>query len=587
METATQLLESAWQHHRANRLTQAEQSYRQVLAMHVNQPDALHGLGMLALQVGKHQTAEELFQTVLRALPDSAKTWLALGNVRQAQKRWDEAIACYQHAVRVRPDWADARSSLGNALRAIGKAEQAVEHYERAVALAPDNGQLQYELGCLYQTQEQYEAAASAFRHGLQLTNPRYVQAAQDRTVAQTNAADSFVSLTTDTQVGGYCFPTIPLVPDNPERRPFWSVMIPAYNRTQFLLECLASVLAQWPGEDEMEIVVIDNGSTPPLRELVHSVGRDIVRYHRHPQTLPLQENWNSAVALSRGEWVHLLHDDDYVLPGFYAKLKSGLETCPDSVGAAFSGYENINENGVSTFSCQIYDDYRGIAHDWLAKIGVGNLLNPPAAVIRRAAYERLGGYSTDILYTIDWELYTRVASFYDWWCEPDILVHYRQHAFNVSSEQTKAGAQGEAHRLAIEMSESYLPPAQRAEITAKARRNYFQWCLAHLVLPVRADNLSGAMRLLQETLKIDHSAVCVAEVFAWLNTNDGIPLQAEVASRCKSIAALHPTPHSTLAQVFDWLTTDKAAAVRTEITDTLIAVRLEAVRDNFFFTDN
>ena len=259
--------------------------------------------------------------------------------------------------------------------------------------LPPDNGQFQYTLGCLYQAQEQYEAAALAFRRGLRLLNPHYAQVEKEIAAGQSKGAP-FDSLKTDTQVGGYRFPMIPPVPESSERRPFWSVMIPAYNRSQFLLECLASVLAQWTGEDDMEIVVIDNGSTPPLEELVHSVGRGIVRYHRHPETLPLQENWNSAIALSRGEWVHLLHDDDYVLPGFYVKLKSGLEASPDSVGAAFTGYENINEHGVGTYIGRIYDDYRGIASDWLSKIGIGNLLNPPAVVVRRAAYERLGGYS-------------------------------------------------------------------------------------------------------------------------------------------------------------------------------------------------
>ena len=174
---------------------------------------------------------------------------------------------------------------------------------------------------------------------------------------------------------------------------------------------------------------------------------------------------------------------------------------------------------------------------------------------------------ATDILYTIDWELYKRVASFYDWWCEPDVLVHYRQHAFNITSEQTKAGAQGEAHRIAIEMSDTYLPLAQRAKITAEARRNYFQWCLAHLVLPVREGNMSGAMRLLQEALKIDNSAVSVKDVFTWLNTNDGKPLQAEVVSYCPSITAFqidsNASSHHSLSQVFQWLTTDAAAATR------------------------
>jgi hypothetical protein len=118
---------------------------------------------------------------------------------------------------------------------------------------------------------------------------------------------------------------------------------------------------AQWPGERDMEIVVVDNGSDPPLAELVQSLGQGIVRYHRHARTTSLQQNWNSAIAASRGRWVHLLNDDDYVLPGFYARLRAKPRIQPESVGAAFTGYENIDEHDQVVLRRQVYGVQRGI----------------------------------------------------------------------------------------------------------------------------------------------------------------------------------------------------------------------------------
>ena len=44
--------------------------------------------------------------------------------------------------------------------------------------------------------------------------------------------------------------------------RPLWSVMIPAYNCASYLRQTLASVLAQDPGPEQMQIEVVDDGST-------------------------------------------------------------------------------------------------------------------------------------------------------------------------------------------------------------------------------------------------------------------------------------------------------------------------------------
>src|SRR5689334_3733146 len=57
--------------------------------------------------------------------------------------------------------------------------------------------------------------------------------------------------------------------------RPFWSVMIPTYNSGDFLRKTLQSVLSQDPGPDQMQIEVVDGGSTSDnpeeiAKELAH-----------------------------------------------------------------------------------------------------------------------------------------------------------------------------------------------------------------------------------------------------------------------------------------------------------------------------
>src|SRR5208282_2916526 len=54
----------------------------------------------------------------------------------------------------------------------------------------------------------------------------------------------------------------------NPGARPFWSVIVPLYERRTYLKQCLDSVLEQDPGPEEMEILVVDDASPSDLSGL-------------------------------------------------------------------------------------------------------------------------------------------------------------------------------------------------------------------------------------------------------------------------------------------------------------------------------
>ena len=83
------------------------------------------------------------------------------------------------------------------------------------------------------------------------------------------------------TQTMGGAF--IPEVELEGKTRPFWSVIVPIYQRTKYLKDCLNSILDQDPGADDMEIIVTDDASPSDLSGLVHELGRGRVEYRRNP----------------------------------------------------------------------------------------------------------------------------------------------------------------------------------------------------------------------------------------------------------------------------------------------------------------
>lgn len=109
--------------------------------------------------------------------------------------------------------------------------------------------------------------------------------------------------------------------------RPLVTIAIPTFNRAEATLrDALGSALAQtYPN---LEILVADNGSTDGTAALVTSVRDPRLRYHRHPQNIGPNDNFNFCVATARGVYFLLLHDDDLLDPDMVA-------ACLDAVGDA------------------------------------------------------------------------------------------------------------------------------------------------------------------------------------------------------------------------------------------------------------
>ena len=547
--------------------SEAEQAYRRALSLRVDSAPIYNNLGYVLQQQEKWSAAAQSYQKALELMPNCREAEVNWKNALFAQGKlplkeqndyanlncklgfegyqkgeWSTAEIYFRQAIAMQPSFVEAHCNLALVLQAQRKLESALDSYRQVLKLNPDFGEVYYSLGRIYQDQGELEQATANFKQGLKLLNPSYAKALIAGEDLE-SFADSFSipqTISAEIEIAGHQYPAIPKLSKGESKRPFWSVVIPVVNRPEFFPECLASVLAQWTNHEDMEIIVLDNGSEPPQWQIPDTLGRGIIRYYRFSKTIPLQENWNAAVSLCRGQWIHLLHHDDYILPDFYSRLRAGLETCPPSVGAAFTGHCVVNENREIVFTEEHgIGSYRGIVHNWIQKIGAVNTTSPPSIVIKRSAYEDLGGYKLDILYTCDWELYKRIAAFYDWWYEPGILAHYRQQANSITIAENTNGASGLDHLKAIEISQSYLPKEYCAEITAKSRVNYFHWCLTRATIPLKSGNFDGALQLIQAAIKIDDSPEAIAKLDLWLDQNQIAPLKNKILDQLGELKEL------------------------------------------------
>jgi hypothetical protein len=105
---------------------------------------------------------------------------------------------------------------------------------------------------------------------------------------------------------------------------PRFSIIIPTRERADTLEYALQSCLRQ--DFDDFEVVVCDNHSSPATRAVVEGCGSARVRYLRSPRLLAMSDNWELAVAQARGEYVHVLGDDDALLSFALREANAVLE---------------------------------------------------------------------------------------------------------------------------------------------------------------------------------------------------------------------------------------------------------------------
>jgi len=260
---------------------------------------------------------------------------------------------------------------------------------------------------------------------------------------------------------------------DGSRARPFWSVMIPTYNaRADYLEETLRSVLRQDPGPEQMQIEVVDDGSIDnTASEVVRRIGAGRVAFHAKPQNTGLANTWNKCVERARGNWVHILHQDDLVLPGFYERLRNGAEI--SDAGAIFCRYAMANSKGHWMSICGLYRESAGLLDDWHARITVRNLIVCPAIAVRRRVYEQLGGFLPRLHYVPDWEMWQRIASQFSFWFEPSILACYRVHSNSATSRMRRDAADVREVREVIDLTTAYHSPANGRALARKARSWY------------------------------------------------------------------------------------------------------------------
>lgn len=159
---AARLLVAGVQAHEANDLARARSLYESVLALAPEQADALHLLGVIADQEGRHEEAVALIRRAIARSPEAAVFHGNLGTALLAHGDMAAAETAYRQAMALDPAYVEAHANLGNLLRRKGEGDAAIAQYRLALTGDARNAEALFGLAGLLVDRGQYE---DAIRH--------------------------------------------------------------------------------------------------------------------------------------------------------------------------------------------------------------------------------------------------------------------------------------------------------------------------------------------------------------------------------------------------------------------------------------
>jgi protein O-GlcNAc transferase len=160
--------------HRAGDRAAAERLYRRALVGRPNDPEALHGFGVLCHETGRDSEALTLLGRAVQLAPMVAQYAANLGGMLSKFRRYENAIACLRHALKIDPSHPDAARNLALALMEGGRPALARAPLTSLLRTSPRRADLWRLLGTAEQLAGQHLPAAAAYRRASELTPKDY-----------------------------------------------------------------------------------------------------------------------------------------------------------------------------------------------------------------------------------------------------------------------------------------------------------------------------------------------------------------------------------------------------------------------------
>ena len=206
---------------------------------------------------------------------------------------------------------------------------------------------------------------------------------------------------------------------------PLVSICIPTYNRANYITKAIDSALGQT--YRNIEVIVVDNASTDNTEEIVSRYNDPRLKYVRNPENLGQFGNFNRCIELYKGDFLHILHSDDYIDSDFTEKCVDFFNKHSDVWLTSTSSRIISSEKAVET---KVFESDTVL----ISPSGFRKLLSErcyiacPSVMVRRGLYEdkNIGKFSLEYPYSGDYYQWLKVIRQFNVGYVSDAWLNYQ-----------------------------------------------------------------------------------------------------------------------------------------------------------------
>lgn len=179
------------------------------------------------------------------------------------------------------------------------------------------------------------------------------------------------------------------------------TIAVPSFNQGQFLDQALHSIMLQ---ECPVETFVMDGGSNDQSIEIIQQWEPQLSGWRSHKDNGQAAAI-NEGISKGTAPYVCWLNSDDWFLPGCLNRLVKALEDNPNAP-AVYGRAWNIRENDKAKTPIWVepFSERR---------LALRCIISQPATLIRRSAWEAIGGLDSSLHMSMDYDLWWRLFKAY------------------------------------------------------------------------------------------------------------------------------------------------------------------------------
>lgn len=237
-------------------------------------------------------------------------------------------------------------------------------------------------------------------------------------------------------------------------RSPLVSVIIPTFNRTNYLKRAIQSVNSQ--DYDNIELIVVDDHSEESKKDIFQTVSKDSlsdVEFVRHDKNRGQATARNTGIEIAAGEYLAFLDDDDQWVDTKISEQVAAMQEAESNVGVIYADTDQgWFEDELPRFGG---NDQHKLTKQLMCKNVIGT---PSRVLVRSECIDSSGGFDERFLNWEDQDWYIRLSQDWNFKRLPRSLVNYNRDSEDRATEDFDTVSQ-DVYPLFIE---KYTPIASR-----------------------------------------------------------------------------------------------------------------------------